>query len=475
MMVLHKTQSLCPQCLRVIDAQYISQINQDKPWVYLQKQCPEHGYFSTPIWVDLPNTPSFKDWYKHTLPQHPALTQAQSQHGCPYDCGLCPKHAQSTCCALIEVTKLCNLSCPICYANSNESKKTIKKVESCEPSLQNIAIRLKQLLAQAGPVNIQLSGGEPTIRNDLQQIITLAKNSGFNFIQLNTNGIRLGSEKDYAHKLKAAGLSVVYLQWDDIQDSTYIKLRGKPCAEIKQNALEQCIAADLPVILVATIVHGVNHMSLGAIIQKAIACGPLVRGVHIQPVSSFGRYPWLDANAPRITIPEILHNLEVQCSGMIRAQDFQPPNSEHALCSFNALYIRNGSKLEYLNQSTGSCCSEPTLSAKRAQNFVAQHWGICELSNKYDKNDFSPTSQNCNTIKAQANNNEGIKLDSFDKTLEQIQYRFTLSGMAFQDVYTLDLERLRRCHIHIMNEEQKLMPFCAYNLTSNQGFALYRK
>jgi hypothetical protein len=46
--------------------------------------------------------------------------------------------------------------------------------------------------------------------------------------------------------------------------------------------------------------------------------------------------------------------------------------------------------------------------------------------------------------------------------------------MAFQDVWNLDLERLRGCCIHIVSPEGKLIPFCAYNLTSNQGEPLYR-
>jgi hypothetical protein len=46
--------------------------------------------------------------------------------------------------------------------------------------------------------------------------------------------------------------------------------------------------------------------------------------------------------------------------------------------------------------------------------------------------------------------------------------------MAFQDAWTLDLERLRQCHIHVAASDRRVIPFCAYNLTSADGRSLYR-
>jgi hypothetical protein len=46
--------------------------------------------------------------------------------------------------------------------------------------------------------------------------------------------------------------------------------------------------------------------------------------------------------------------------------------------------------------------------------------------------------------------------------------------MAFQDAWTLDLDRLRQCHIHVVAPDRRVIPFCAYNLTSRDGRALYR-
>ncbi len=475
MSILRKTQSLCPECLRVLDAHYVTQENEQHSWVYLQKTCPEHGFFSAPIWVDLPDTPTFSQWFPHTAPpNYPERPLTPVQHGCPYDCGLCAEHAQHTCCALLEVTQRCNMHCPICYASAND----YNTASTDDPTLQELEVRLEQLMHHAGAVNVQLSGGEPTMRDDLPQIITLTKNKGFSFVQLNTNGLRLGQDPAYAYTLKEAGLSLVYLQWDDMRDASYRILRGKPCLQIKEDALKHCLAAGLSVVFVVTLVKGVNDTALGDLLQKALNSGPLVRGIHIQPVSSFGRYPWncaenaehTDALSPRITIPEVLHALEVQSQGMIKAAHFQPPNSEHALCSFNAVYTRNKDTLQ-LCKSSGGCCSHAPFTtlesgsspsaAKKAQEFVAQHWGpINTCTSSVPPATLSPAPL--------------ASQQDFDTVLQQIQHRFTISGMAFQDAYTLDLERLRRCHIHIMSEKNTIVPFCAYNLTSNQGFSLYR-
>ncbi len=450
MSFLHKTQSLCPHCLRVIDANYISQIIDGKEWILLEKNCSEHGSFSVPAWVNLDNTPSFDEWYGKLIPHYVKQPQTKENKGCPYDCGLCPKHAQHTCCALLEVTKRCNLQCPICYAQSMQIKNSNSNkapAQNADPNLASLELSLNKLLQHAGPVNVQISGGEPSIRHDLPEIIQLVHKIGFNFVQLNTNGIRLGEDCNYAATLKSAGLSLVYLQWDDDNDTSYVKIRGKSCATIKQKALQNCIKACLPVVLVCTIIKGINHKALGRILSTALQSGPLVRGLHIQPVSSFGRYPWEAKQAPRMTIPEILYELEMQSEGIVKAKHFSPPKSEHALCSFNAVYKRNVNGLIPTTQSN-NCCTH-IKPARQAQDFVARHWGAL------------PTL-----------NTQG---DDFDTVINQIQHRFTISGMAFQDAYSLDLERLRKCHIHILGEDHKLMPFCAYNLTSVNGFPLYRK
>jgi 7,8-dihydro-6-hydroxymethylpterin dimethyltransferase len=44
-----------------------------------------------------------------------------------------------------------------------------------------------------------------------------------------------------------------------------------------------------------------------------------------------------------------------------------------------------------------------------------------------------------------------------------------ISGMAFQDAWNIDLQRLKRCCVHVVTPERKLIPFCAYYLTGSTG------
>ena len=214
------TESVCPVCLRRIPAEYVlDPAEEGIPSVLLRKECPEHGVFSVPVWRGMPD---FRSWVRDKTPSHPRHPFVERERGCPFDCGLCPDHAQHTCTGLIEVTGRCNLRCPVCYASAGEQVAP-------EPSLERIAFQMDRLRQASGACNVQLSGGEPTVRDDLPEIIRMAKARGFALIQCNTNGLRLGTEPGYAASLREAGLDSVYLQCDAADDAAHEILRGRRC------------------------------------------------------------------------------------------------------------------------------------------------------------------------------------------------------------------------------------------------------
>ena len=59
------------------------------------------------------------------------------------------------------------------------------------------------------------------MRDDLPEIVMLGRERGFTFFQLNTNGLRLASEDGYAEKLREAGVSCAFLQFDGLRPETY--------------------------------------------------------------------------------------------------------------------------------------------------------------------------------------------------------------------------------------------------------------
>jgi 7,8-dihydro-6-hydroxymethylpterin dimethyltransferase len=445
--ILAQTESVCPDCLTRLPAARILR-GED---VYLEKTCPKHGFFSTVIWR---GQPAFTSWARPKTPSFPKNPFTKVKQGCPYDCGLCPEHQQQSCCVLLEVTHRCDLHCPVCFADADSNPLP-------DLTMAEIAAWYERLLAAGGPFNVQLSGGEPCVRNDLPEIIHLGRSYGFTFFQLNTNGLRLARDAAYLAELKAAGLSTVFLQFDGTQDTIYKLLRGRELFETKMVIIERCAELGIGVVLVPTLVPGVNTENIGSIIRLALAHMPAVRGVHFQPISYFGRYPESPVNETRITIPEVIRAVEKQSEGLISAVSFCPPGGENAACSFhgNFVLMPDGALQALTRHQSASCCCQSVTAAQgaaRSREFVAKHWS--SPSPLMDSPVFS-----------------GPSLGEWDIFLERKHtHTFCISGMAFQDAWTLDLERLRDCYIHTASPDGRLVPFCAYNLTDRQGRSLYR-
>ncbi len=445
-----KTESLCPVCLRKIPASYHSEGGA----VVLRKACPLHGEFSVPVWKEYAGGPDFSLWRSgKRKPAYPARPARQKDRGCPYDCGLCPDHEQHTCVGLIEVTRRCSLGCPVCYAGSHAGSV------ADDPAAEKIASMLDSLYAASGPCHVQFSGGEPTERSDLPGLIRMAAEKRFSLIQVNTNGLRLGREKGYAAELKAAGLDSVYLQFDGLSDSVYKALRGRELVRDKLAALDECRAAGLGIVLVCTLVRGINDGCAGELLDFAASAGSMVRGIHFQPVSSFGRFPWELQAAPRITLPELMHLLEEQTGGRIRASHFHPPSCEHPLCSFSAVYSRDAGGLSPEPAPAARCCTgggsvkviDNAEGSRVSKAFTASHWRAPEKAPGGLGNDF----------------------DRFI-AMFGTERRFTVSAMAFQDACSIDLERLKTCCIHVVAPDGRLIPFCICNITAQDGTSLYR-
>ncbi|MBR5343909.1 MAG: radical SAM protein [Oscillospiraceae bacterium] len=437
-MIFGRTQSVCPVCLRVLDAQKRA----EKDGIYMDKNCPEHGQFSALIWEG--NLASYLRWNTENSAVDPPKDGRAPDRGCPHDCGLCTAHLRKGCCALLELTKRCNLRCPVCFASAGETGEDLPLAE--------IKRQYDWLMAHGGPFNIQLSGGEPTVRDDLAEIIRLGWEKGFTFFQLNTNGLRLASEPDYAKELRAAGLNTVFLQFDGLDDKVYITLRGRPLLEQKKRCVDNCAEAGLGVVLVPVIAAGVNEDQLGPILRYALEKSPAVRGVHIQPISYFGRCA-LERPARPLTIPAVLRLIEAQTEGLFRAADFTGGGAENPYCSFHAAYrIRPDGGLKLLPRRAEGCCCTASDDSRVS---VAEQWSG-------DMTDFD----------ADGALTETSALDEFLR--EAWRASFTVSGMVFQDAWNLDLERLRRCHICEVDSRYGMVPFCAYNLTDSEGRTMYR-
>lgn len=433
--IVQDTMSLCPDCLKPLKAILVQKGNETQ----IVRECAQHGVFSSTIWR---GKPEFSTWFRPKIPYRGGLRE-NGENGCPQDCGLCENHKQRTCTALIEITSACNLNCPVCFADSGSG-------DDNEQSLAELENILKQIMVKTGGCNLQISGGEPTMRDDLPEIVSLAVKCGFQFIQLNTNGIKLAKDSMCCKELAEAGLSSVFLQFDGLDDAIYKELRGRELLATKLRAIENISDANIGIVLVPTLKPDLNLDHVWDIVQFGLSRQPHVRGVHFQPMSYFGRFP-KDFKPKHITLPEIMAGLEEQSQGILKMEDFLPPGCEHALCSFSAKYLREENKITRLGSASCDCKPQPALQgAIKSIAQTAKQWSA--VDNGYECSD-----------------------DELSQFIHKARHNsFSVSAMAFQDCWNINLERLQGCCIHVAGKEGKLIPFCAYNLTSRSGRSLHR-
>lgn len=422
---IRHTRSVCPVCQQPLPARLVRR----QGAVYLEKDCPDHGSFSVPVWRDLVDLEQWRG-------PEPELRPGENE-SCPRDCGICGRHRSGTCCLLLEVTRRCDLNCRFCFAAG----------EQRELSLAELKRAVDDIMEQTGRPLLQLSGGEPTMRDDLPQLIAYAKSQGLKYIQLNSNGLRLAGDEEYVKRLADAGLSFVFMQFDGTDNQVYMQLRGAPLLKQKLRAVELCDKYNIGVTLVPTIVRGVNDSQIGDIIRLAASLSPAVRGVHFQPVSFFGRYPKQPTDEERYTLDELLHAISQQTD--IAPENILPSRCDHPLCGCHGSFVvlPDGSLLPLSRREPHSEACQTT--AEQNREYVGRHWQREE--------------QPCCCCCPQPE--EDVDMESLDGFARRARsHAFTVTAMAFQDAMNLDTERLRRCSLHVY-DAGKIKPFCSRYLT----------
>ncbi len=473
---LKNTLSICPKCLKTIDAEVFTEDGK----VFLGKSCKEHGHFKDVYWSDAELYDKFdQDHMLGTGVSNPNVKTVDE----PMECGLCPNHKTSTVLANIDVTNRCNLNCPVCFANAKNSGFIY------EPDMHQIYDMLT-MLKNEKPVPcyaIQFTGGEPTVRDDLPELISMAKELDFLHIQIATNGARLAKDLQFARELQRSGLQTVYLSFDGIGKEPYQKMRGFNAFPMKNVAINNCRKADLTsVTLVPTLARGINDHQVGDIINFASDRLDVVKAVNFQPVAFTGRIDQEEREEKRITIPDLMKLTEEQTDGCICREDwysiptsvcvsrfveavFDNPVLEftmHPHCGAATYVFREGDELipitqfldveglvEYLEEVTSELNDTKSTIKKSGLTSLALH----RISGFIDQ-DRVPKSIDVTRL----------LMDFFSKGTAEALRPFHrdalfLGAMHFQDPYNFDLERVQRCGIHYATPDGRIIPFCAYN------------
>lgn len=413
--------------------------------VRMEKECPEHGAWQTQVWSD---AKGYLAWMDQSVHAECNKEHDPADAGCPFACGLCREHEGKTCTAVLEITYRCNMNCPICFADTAKNRY--------EPDLAKIRKMYETAYKYGGDCSIQLSGGEPTMREDLPDILRMGKEMGFSHIQVNTNGIRLAGDPEYAGALKEAGADLIYLQFDSLHDDVYQITRGREMAEIKFRAIENCGAAGIGVMLVPVMIRGVNDNEIGDLVRFAKEHMPAVKGIHFQPVSYFGRYPDRDGRQQwgHMNLADITRELERQTCGELKNRDMVPRKKYDAHCAFSSAYVLDPEghlRAITSNRQNKSVPSSTDFSAK-TNAFTNKFWRQPDRSRE-------PSAKK-----------EDMR--AFMRRLRD--YTLTISGMGFQDVFNIDLGRLKGCCVHIITDDCKAVPLCAFHLTNISGERLYQ-
>jgi len=437
------TNSLCNDCLGVIPAKIVFKDNK----VYLLKQCNKHGEQLELLEHDI-------EYFKHKRDYDKAgtitKTQTKVKNGCPYDCGICPNHDQHSCINLVEVTDKCNMCCNTCYARSGKGKD--KSLETVKKMIDFAA----DAEGGRGEV-IQISGGEPTLHDNIIEIIEYARER-FQYVMLNTNGIRIAEDEDFVKELsKFKGRFEIYLQFDSFNDEVYNIIRGRNLKKIKETAINNLGKYNIPVTLVMTLERDLNDKEIGKVITYGLDTSN-IRGVNIQPVAYFGRKNGNNDRNNRVTLTDTIRLIEEQTKKMIVKEDFVPLPCNVERVSLTYLYktkdgflpiTRTNSikkVLPYINNTFtfkiedaltngrdiifGSCCN-PLIFLKEFKKFVPKDFMSWEL-------------------------------DKRSEYVSNNTFRITIS--SFVDKYNFDIKSMQKECVHIITEDLKRIPFSSYNM-----------
>ncbi|MEM4904115.1 MAG: radical SAM protein, partial [Desulfurococcaceae archaeon] len=475
--------------------------------VFIRRTCPDHGEVEELYYGDV-------EFYKRVLKfvdegRGTKHVYTRVQTVCPFNCGLCAMHKQHSALINLVVTNRCDLSCWYCFFYSEAAGYVY------EPTLEQIKAMIRSVKKQGATIAVQITGGEPLLRDDLVDIVRLLREEGIRHIQLNTNGLKIAQlyledpvkAVEYAKGLRTSGLNTVYLSFDGVTPRTNWKNHWEV-----PYILEVFRKAGITsIVLVPTVIKGVNTHELGAIIKFAAKHVDVVRSVNFQPVSLTGYMKKQEREKYRITIPEIAKLIEEQTDGEIPRDAWFPVNasvvfsrfiesfsgeykfemSNHPVCGVGTyVYVeKEGTKtrlipvtkfididglLEYLREKWGDLIS--------GSSRILTGMKLLYAIRKFIDQDKAPREFDIYKILI------NIIVKRSYEALGELHYKLLFIGqMHFMDLYNYDIQRVQRCNVHYVVPDGRVIPFCAYNIFEDiyrdrimreHGFALtqpYRK
>jgi len=498
-----ETDSLCPTCVKetrdliLSGKKDLSYLTEGKPGeikaqiierdgqVWMVKDCPKHGHFEDMMAVDARFLQRIERLYPgrdFLAPKTPLRDHGSStiQYG---------RGSVLT----VDLTNRCNMMCDPCFMDANQvgyvhelSWDDIKKVLD-----DALTIRPRRQMS------VQFSGGEPTISPHFLDAIRYAREVGYFCVQCATNGIRFAQEPGFAEKAKEAGLRLAYLQFDGVGNEANSHRKVGNLFDVKLRAIEELAKAKIDVVLVVTLVNGVNNDQVGPILKFAVENSDKVTVVSFQPVSFTGRDEDIDDETrrkQRYTLSHLAHDVKNQLGATDPQRDWFPlsglgPFSDladlimgkeadfgsmkcgcHPNCGIGTiLFVNKKTKqmvplCDFLNMEQLLRDIQEITDANRGKALTVVQLGLAVLKNYVPEK--APPGYNFLELVKQLMSQAGYRggqTGASEGDADQFEWRVMfVAGMWFQDLFNYDFRRTEMCIIPYGTQMGEIS-FCAYN------------
>jgi uncharacterized radical SAM superfamily Fe-S cluster-containing enzyme len=497
------TDSLCPRCVKevreaILDGKVDLKVLVDgKPGevkakiverdgkILMEKTCEKHGHFSDVLAID----PEFLARIERLYPGR----DFKSPETPLRDHGSSTIQFGRGSVLTVDLTNRCNMMCDPCFMDANqvgfvhelqwdEVKKILDDSMSIKPHRQ---------------MSVQFSGGEPTMSPFFLDAIAYARELGYFAVQCATNGLRFAQEPGFAQKAKEAGLRMAYLQFDGTTNEANAHRKIGNLFDVKLRAIEELHKAKIDVILVVTIVNGLNNDQVGKILEFARENADKITVVSFQPVSFTGRDEDISdeqREKQRYTLSHLAHDVKDQMGVTEPLRDWFPlsalgPFSDlvdhlmgkdadwgamkcgcHPNCGVGTiLFVNKKTKQmiplsEFLDMEQLLKDVTSISDASQGKAISVAEIGMALMRN-YRPDKAPPGYTFADLIKQFLSQTgaRGSRQGEFESDAGEFEWRVMfVAGMWFQDLFNYDFRRTEMCIIPYGTQMGEIS-FCAYN------------
>jgi uncharacterized radical SAM superfamily Fe-S cluster-containing enzyme len=506
------TDSLCPNC--VIEAredilsgkkevgilvnekvgEIKAQIIERDGQIWMIKDCPTHGHFEDLMAID-------SKFLQHIEANFPGRDIQSHNDEKLHNHGSSTIKYGRGAVLTVDLTNRCNMMCDPCFMDANQVGFVHElSMEDVKEILDN-AISIKP----RRQMSVQYSGGEPTLSPYFLESIRYARKVGYNSVQAATNGIEFAKSKEFCREAAEAGLRFVYLQFDGIGNDANSHRQIGNLFDVKLRAINNLHEAGVDIVLVTTLVNGVNNDQVGSIIRFALENPKKVSFVSFQPVSFTGRDEHITEQRrlqQRYTLSHLAQDVQKQVGITEPTRDWFPLSLMGAFADFADLV--HGPEADWGQVSCGchpNCGVGTAVMINKETKEMAPVPQFLNIPNLVeDMKHITDTNRgkwfsnfmmgmallkNYNPYGAPKSLTLGGILKKFDKsfglsgkdygkvdgsrTAEDIEKRrqdpwnfLFIAGMWFQDLFNYDFRRTEMCIIPYGTQEGEIS-FCAYN------------